>query len=82
MNKKKFKLLSLNKKKKVDFSYKKKILINDLSLNIFIGYYNIEKIKKQNVKFNIELNYTDQKNGCKNLLLKKLNNYKIKYRYK
>ena len=60
MSKNKFKLLTLNKKQKVSFSYKKKILVSDLSLNIFIGFYSAEKIKKQNVKFNIELNYTDQ----------------------
>ncbi len=60
MNKKKFKLLSLNKKQEVSYSYKKKILINDLLLNIFIGYYKLEKNRKQNVKFNIELNYADQ----------------------
>ena len=62
MNKKKFELLSINKKQKLNFSYKKKIIVRDLLLNIVIGYYRSEKIKKQNVKFNIELDYTDQKN--------------------
>jgi dihydroneopterin aldolase len=62
MNKKKFKLISLNKKQKTNFDYKKKVIIKDLILNFFIGYYSSEKVKKQNVKFNIELNYTDQKN--------------------
>ena len=62
MNKKKFKLLSINKKQKLNFSYKKKIIVRDLLLNIVIGYYRSEKIKKQNVKFNIELDYTDHKN--------------------
>tara|TARA_B100001013_G_scaffold73906_1_gene39315 strand:+ start:53 stop:475 length:423 start_codon:yes stop_codon:yes gene_type:complete len=62
MSKKKFKLLSINKKQKLNFSYKKKIIVRDLLLNIVIGYYRSEKIKKQNVKFNIELDYTDQKN--------------------
>ena len=38
------------------------IIVRDLLLNIVIGYYRSEKIKKQNVKFNIELDYTDQKN--------------------
>ena len=61
MNKKKFKLISLNKKQKTNFDYKKKVIIKDLILNFFIGYYSSEKVKKQNVKFNIELNYTDQK---------------------
>ena len=62
MNKKKFELLSINKKQKLNFSYKKKIIVRDLLLNIVIGYYRSEKIKKQNVKFNIELDYTDQRN--------------------
>ena len=62
MSKKKFELLSINKNQKLNFSYKKKIIVRDLLLNIVIGYYRSEKIKKQNVKFNIELDYTDQKN--------------------
>ena len=62
MNIKKFKLISLDKKQKTNFDYKKKVIINDLLLNFVIGYYRAEKVKKQNVKFNIELNYTDQKN--------------------
>ena len=62
MSKKKFELLSINKKQKLNFSYKKKIIVRDLLLNIVIGYYRSEKIKKQNVKFNIELDYTNQKN--------------------
>ena len=62
MSKKKFELLSINKKQKLNFSYKKKVIIKDLLLNFVIGYYSAEKTKKQNVKFNIELNYTDQKN--------------------
>jgi dihydroneopterin aldolase len=59
---KKFKLISLDKKQKTNFDYKKKVIIKDLLLNFVIGYYSAEKAKKQNVKFNIELNYTDQKN--------------------
>jgi len=59
---KKFKLISLDKKQKTNFDYKKKVIIKDLLLNFVIGYYSTEKAKKQNVKFNIELNYTDQKN--------------------
>ena len=62
MNKKKFKLISLDKKQKANFYYKKKIIVKDLLLNFIIGYYSAEKSKKQNVKFNIELTYTDQKN--------------------
>ena len=62
MNIKKFKLISLDKKQKTNFDYKKKVIIKDLLLNFVIGYHSAEKAKKQNVKFNIELNYTDQKN--------------------
>ena len=62
MNIKKFKIISLDKKQKTNFDYKKKVIIKDLLLNFVIGYYSAEKTKKQNVKFNIELNYTDQKN--------------------
>jgi len=61
MNKKKFKLISIDQNQKTNFAYKKKIIIKDLLLNIIIGYYSAEKVKKQNVKFNIELNYTNQK---------------------
>ena len=61
MNKKQFKLITLDKKEKANFTYKKKVIIKDLLLNIMIGYYSIEKVKKQNVKFNVELNYTSQK---------------------
>ena len=61
MNKKQFKLISLEKKQRTNFIYKKKIIINDLLLNILVGYYRSEKVKKQKVKFNIELDYTNQK---------------------
>ena len=60
MNRKKFKLISLEKKQTTSFAHKKKIIIKDLLLNILIGYYRLEKFKKQKVKFNIELNYTNQ----------------------
>jgi len=60
MNKKKFKLISIDQNQKTNFAYKKKIIIKNLLLNIIIGYYSAEKVKKQNVKFNIELNYTNQ----------------------
>ena len=62
MNKKKFKLIILNKKEKPNFAYKNKVIIKDLLLNIIIGYCSIEKVKKQKVKFNIELDYKIKKN--------------------
>ena len=42
-------------KKKEKFKYKRKVIINDLILNIFVGIHNFEKKKKQRVKFNIEI---------------------------
>ena len=61
MTKKKFKLLAFDKKKNSKFSSKRKIIITDLLLNIFIGYRGHEKINKQNVKFNIELEHVNSK---------------------
>ena len=42
-------------KLKDNFKYKKKIIIKNLVLNIFIGIHNFEKKKKQRVRFNIEV---------------------------
>ena len=42
-------------KKKEKFKYKRKVIINDLILNIFVGIHNFEKRKRQRVKFNIEI---------------------------
>ena len=42
-------------KKKEKFKYKRKVIINDLILNIFVGIHNFEKKKRQRVKFNIEI---------------------------
>ncbi len=61
MTKKKFKLLAFDKKKNSKFSCKRKIIITDFLLNIFIGYRSHEKINKQNVKFNIELDHINPK---------------------
>ena len=61
MTKKKFRLLAFNKKKNLKFSCKRKIIITDFLLNIFIGYRGHEKINKQNVKFNIELDHVNPK---------------------
>jgi dihydroneopterin aldolase len=61
MTKKKFKLLPFDKKKNSKFSCKRKIIITDFLLNIFIGYRSHEKINKQNVKFNIELDHVNPK---------------------
>jgi len=61
MTKKKFKLLAFDKKENSKFSYKRKIIITDFLLNIFVGYRSHEKINKQNVKFNIELDHVNPK---------------------
>jgi len=42
-------------KKREKFKYKRKVIIKDLTLNIFVGIHNFEKKKKQRVKFNIEI---------------------------
>ena len=42
-------------KLKERFRYKRKVIIKDLILNIFIGIHNFEKKKKQRVRFNIEV---------------------------
>ena len=51
MKKKKFKIIKLRPKQ--DYSYKRKVLISDLTLLMSIGIHDFEKIKKQEVKFNI-----------------------------
>jgi dihydroneopterin aldolase len=61
MTKKKFRLLAFNKKKNLKFSCKRKIIITDFLLNIFVGYRSHEKINKQNVRFNIELDHINPK---------------------
>ena len=43
------------KQKKI-YSYKRKVLIKDLVLNMFVGIHNFEKKKKQRVKFNLDIN--------------------------
>jgi len=61
MTKKKFRLLAFDKKKNSKFSCKRKIIITDFLLNIFIGYRKHEKINRQDVKFNIELDHVNSK---------------------
>ena len=43
-------------KNKQKFRYTKKIIIKDLVLFISVGIHKFEKLKKQKVKFNIEIN--------------------------
>ena len=43
-------------KPNIKFNYKRKVIIKNLILNIFIGIHNFEKKKKQRVKFNLVIN--------------------------
>ena len=43
------------------FNYEKKILINELVLDLKLGYYDFEKEKSQKVKFSLEIDYEDKK---------------------
>ena len=47
------KIIKLKLKEK--FKYKRKVIIKNLVLNIFIGIHNFERKKKQRVRFNIEV---------------------------
>ena len=47
------KIVKLKLKEK--FKYKRKVIIKNLILNIFVGIHNFEKKKKQRVRFNIEI---------------------------
>ena len=42
-------------KSKQKYKYNKKIIIKDLTLLLSVGIHKFEKLKKQNVKFNIEI---------------------------
>ena len=48
------KIIKFNQKR--SYSYKRKVLIKDLVLNILVGIHNFEKKKKQRVKFNLIIN--------------------------
>jgi dihydroneopterin aldolase len=50
---KRMKIIKL--KLKDNFKYKRKVIIKNLILDIFIGIHNFEKKKKQRVRFNIEV---------------------------
>ena len=60
MAKNNFKVIKINKTKSL-FNYEKKILINELILDLKLGYYDFEKIKSQKVKFSLEIDYEDKK---------------------
>jgi len=60
MKKNNFKVVKIDKNKSL-FNYEKKILINELILDLKLGYYDFEKEKAQKVKFSLEIDYQDKK---------------------
>ena len=60
MGKNNFEVIKIDKKKSL-FNYEKKILINELILDLKLGYYDFEKVKAQKVKFSLEIDYEDKK---------------------
>ena len=53
--------LKIIKLEKSLFNYEKKVIINELILNLTLGYYDFEKEKPQKVKFSLEIDYKDKK---------------------
>jgi len=60
MKKNNLKVVKIDKNKSL-FNYEKKILINELILDLKLGYYDFEKEKPQKVKFSLEIDYKDKK---------------------
>ena len=60
MKKNNLKVVKIDKNKSL-FNYEKKILINDLILDLKLGYYDFEKERAQKVKFSLEIDYGDKK---------------------
>ena len=60
MKKNNLKVVKIDKNKSL-FNYEKKILINELILDLKLGYYDFEKDKSQKVKFSLEIDYEDKK---------------------
>ena len=60
MKKNNLKIVKIDNNKSL-FNYEKKILINDLVLDLKLGYYDFEKEKAQKVKFSLEIDYEDKK---------------------
>ena len=60
MKKNNLKIVKIDKNKSL-FNYEKKILINELILDLKLGYYDFEKEKSQKVKFGLEIDYEDKK---------------------
>ena len=60
MKKNNLRIVKIDKSKSL-FNYEKKILINELILDLKLGYYDFEKEKAQKVKFSLEIDYKDKK---------------------
>ena len=60
MKKNNLKIVKIDKSKNL-FNYEKKILINELILDLKLGYYDFEKEKPQKVKCSLEIGYQDKK---------------------
>ena len=60
MKKSNLNIIKIDKSKNL-FNYEKKILINELILDLKLGYYDFEKEKSQKVKFSLEIDYEDKK---------------------
>ena len=60
MKKNNLNVVKIDKNKSL-FNYEKKILINELILDLKLGYYDFEKEKTQKVKFSLEIDYQDKK---------------------
>ena len=60
MKKNNLKVVKIDKNKRL-FNYEKKILINNLILDLKLGYYDFEKEKAQKIKFSLEIDYQDKK---------------------
>jgi len=60
MKKNNLNIVKIDKNKSL-FNYEKKILINDLVLDLKLGYYDFEKEKPQKIKFSLEIDYEDKK---------------------
>jgi len=54
MKKKNIKIINFQKKE--EYSYKRKVIIKDLTFNTSIGIHDFEKEKEQKIKFNIQIN--------------------------
>jgi dihydroneopterin aldolase len=60
MKRNNLKVVKIDKNKSL-FNYEKKILINELTLDLKLGYYDFEKEKPQRVRFSLEIDYEDKK---------------------